>query len=507
MKFTDRQWLIIILLICLFYIFLRFWKLTDTCLWFDEIFSIHAAEHDWTSLYWFVAQDLIHPPLFYVLLKAWISLGGESLFWLRFLPVLFSILALLPFYFLCRQLKLNHSVIALSLIFLAANGALIKYSQEVRMYSLLFCLSLFSMWLFAKFFYLGKSLIPLTAVNVLLVYTHYFGWFVVLSEVIVIALFQRVKIRQILIMFASVFLGFIPWIVAIWQASKINSNVVQNIGWISKPNLAVIFQFVFDVIEPFYYQQSSMEAASKYLITIPLLLLIGAAKTFYLIDWKNETNKSPIYFLSAFIAIPVALAFTVSWLLPVSIWGSRHLIIVFAPALVLSAKFLTEIKLQPLKTAFPILIVSLFFFAFIFQLRSKETNFIWCGWENLAQSIDFKQANKIYVFEDLTEYHFWFTLRASPNAQIFKVKNVQGIREDTAYFLPRGFQAVKTVNENKMEGDKFWIAFRSENWDETKPPLRNLLDKGYKINEPKIYEVTGEKAFLILVEKQRKTDN
>ena len=87
------------------YVFLRLWNLTDSCLWFDEIFSIHAAEHDWGSLFWFVAQDLIHPPLFYVLLKIWVAVGGESLFWLRFFPVLFSILAVVPFLLLCRRLN------------------------------------------------------------------------------------------------------------------------------------------------------------------------------------------------------------------------------------------------------------------------------------------------------------------------------------------------------------------------------------------------------------------
>ena len=44
----------------------------------------------------FVAADIIHPPLFYALLKVWISIGGESLFWLRLFPLLTSIAVIIP---------------------------------------------------------------------------------------------------------------------------------------------------------------------------------------------------------------------------------------------------------------------------------------------------------------------------------------------------------------------------------------------------------------------------
>ena len=45
----------------------------------------------------------------------------------------------------------------LALLLLAVNGYLIKYAQEVRMYSLLFFLSLCSLWLFFRFFNRGDA--------------------------------------------------------------------------------------------------------------------------------------------------------------------------------------------------------------------------------------------------------------------------------------------------------------------------------------------------------------
>src|SRR6185312_14995709 len=113
---------------------------------------VHAAHHGWAELLRFAAADIIHPPLFYMLLKIWIALGGESLLWLRLLPALFSIAAILPFLLLCRELNLKQAERDLALLLLAVNGYLIKYAQELRMYSLLMFLSVGSLWIFVKFF-------------------------------------------------------------------------------------------------------------------------------------------------------------------------------------------------------------------------------------------------------------------------------------------------------------------------------------------------------------------
>src|SRR5215212_4910521 len=106
MKLSRTHYLIAMALLIAAYVALRCWNLTESCLWFDEIFGIHAAERSWDSLLSFVALDLIHPPLFYALLKVWIGTVGESLLRLRMFPVAFSVLALIPFLLLCRELKL-----------------------------------------------------------------------------------------------------------------------------------------------------------------------------------------------------------------------------------------------------------------------------------------------------------------------------------------------------------------------------------------------------------------
>lgn len=500
------RWLIIAAIVAA-YTALRFWHLTDSCLWFDEIFSVHAAEHSLRDLFRFVAQDLIHPPLFYILLKIWLAIGGESLLWLRFFPVFFSILAVVPFALLCRQLKISFPAFAAALAFFAVNGSLIKYAQEVRMYSLLLCAGLFSLWLFLRFVNMGKGFPTLIIVNILLVYTHYFGWLIVAAEILAVVFLARHRLKMTALMVVSVLIGFVPWIYAVWEASKINGDVGQNIGWMTKPTLYSIFQIIFDLYEPIYFEQSNRDAPAIVLITLPILAVGITAFGFYFINWKHvgDVEKRNFQMLAIFFFTPILTALTASWVSPYSIWGTRHLIIVFAPFVILSAVAFSKIPRAPLKIAAGITLAGLFGAAFTFQTLRPPPKYIWCAWENLAAQLNNsiprgENAVRVYVFEDLVAYHFWFALRDSDrDFQIVKINGIEGLTEDKAYFLPRGFEAVQTANN--FEGESFFIAFRDKTFNEFAPPLQNLKAQGYRIGAPQTIEAQGLKAFLVEVKK------
>ena len=488
--------------VCILYTVLRVWGLADSCLWFDEIFSIHAAEHDWAGLFSFVAQDLIHPPLFYVLLKLWITLGGENLYWLRLLPVLFAVLSLAPFYLLCRELKLRTPAISVALLLLAVNGALIKYSQEIRMYSLLLFISLVSIWLFSRFFYRGKNIWLLSLVNILLVYTHYFGWFVIAAELSAIFVFQRIKIRHVLIMLGIDLVAFVPWLWAVWDAARSGADVAQNIGWIEAPGFRSIFDLVLDLVEPIYFQQSSTDASSHLFITLPLLLIAAGAAIIYAAGSKDRDDGKALVLMLVLSLVPVLSAFVLSWLFPVSIWGSRHLIIVFAPVSIAFALLLTDIEAKAIRYA---LLGSVFVAAtaaFVIKVRTPKPEFIWCAWEKAAPQITANGTRELYVFEDLTAYHLWFATRDLPAApRIFKVVGIDGVVEDKAYFLPRGFDDVARVNVDEINSPNITVAFRASVFDASKPPIRNFIVAGYAIADRTTYEAAGQNAFVVVLRK------
>ena len=185
------------------------------------------------------------------------------------------------------------------------------------------------------FSFRSKSLVPLLVVNILLVYTHYFGWLIVLSEVVAILAFERKRLRAALTMFVVVAVSFLPWVAAVWSAAAGGSGLSQNIGWMHPPGVQSIVQLVLNLIEPFYYQTSSAEPISIFFVSLPILGIASTALIIYLADWKmrDVDERKAFQLLAVFVAVPLSIAFTLSWLLPYSIWGTRHLIIVFRQSL------------------------------------------------------------------------------------------------------------------------------------------------------------------------------
>jgi uncharacterized membrane protein len=419
-------------------------------------------------------------------LKIWMLIGGESLFWLRLFPVVFSVLALVPFLLLCRELKLTTSTIAFAVFLFAVNGSMIRSAQFVRMYSLLLCLSLFSIWLFVRYFNRGGGLVPLVLVNLLLVYTHYYGWLVVGSEVVAILLFQRDKWRPFVIMSGILIAAYIPWLVSVAQAAGLGSDIVQNIAWQAKPGVRELFAFVIELAEPFYFPVSNIEPASVYLVSVPLVVVILVVLAIYVTEWKREENKLSVLLLLVFVVFPLAMAFLASWVLPQSVWGTRHMIFIFPLVMILVANAALSLPLRAFRFAAVILIVLLSAAGFAVEARRESSRHVWCAWNDVADGIKGSERSgehptKIYTFENLIAYHMWFALRDTDRFRVAAVKGVDVRTADETYFLPRGFDGVDRASIDDISDQKIWVVFRTSGQGHSAPILAEFERKGYKI--------------------------
>ena len=498
------------------FIAVRCWNLTASCLWFDEIFSVHAARHAWTDMLRFVAADIIHPPLFYALLKVWIAIGGESLLWLRLFPALTSMATMFPFLLLCREFRLRPWEMNLALLLLAVNGYLIKYAQEVRMYSLLLFLSLCSLLLFVRLFRSDdtsrKQLITLCIVNLLLVYTHYAGWLVIALQLIALLLWRRVKLGAFLITVAALLLAYIPWLYEIAAGRESGKGLSQNIGWVTRPHAGDLAQYFTLLNRPFLSIQSSASALYDPLTLCLAVLVFGIPLMIFALrvtrSGLNEDGELAIIvrLLFLFSLGPVLSVFLVSWLLPYSIWGTRHLIIAAAPYSILFVLALRTLRPYWTRVALFFILGCWFLLAGLILLISRPPVFIWCAWGELAPQVmnyesSSSQVVDIYAFEDLVAYHLWFALNAAPNSRIRVnvVKNVPGLTEDRAYFLPRRFTDIAVWNQFPSSQDHFWVAFRAAEWDETRPPLNELEKMGYRVGKVISKKTQGQQAFLVQI--------
>jgi uncharacterized membrane protein len=156
-------------------------------IWYDEAFSVQVSKLAVSQTVQAAAAD-VHPPLYYVLLHYWITVFGISELSVRLLSALFGVLAIPMIYVLGRQLFSEEAGLVAALI-LAISSFNIWYSQETRMYTLMVLLTLLSMYFFLQL--LQWSTLASSAGYVLsttlLVYTHNYGWFVVIAQNIYVA--------------------------------------------------------------------------------------------------------------------------------------------------------------------------------------------------------------------------------------------------------------------------------------------------------------------------------
>ncbi len=579
----------------------RLWRLDASCLWFDEVFSVHAARHDSGGLLRFVALDLIHPPLFYLALKGWLALGGESVWWLRLFPALTATAAGVPLVLLCRELRLRPAVAQFALLLMCVNGFLIQHAQELRMYSLLLLCAACSLWLFARFIRAdadatGRDALALFCVNLLLVYTHYFGGLLVGLELICVLLWRRRKLKVFASMCAALAVCYVPWLWMVLRAAGAGgAGLAQNIGWAQRPALAEIFRPFLLLHEPFRFRRNTYEPP---VLRVNLLLACALfAPPLIAHVWRtlrrrrgddaalnadaallNEADERPLEtaqvtgegrhsattqarpeahhdgaqlphdgarlalnFLCFFAIAPVVCTFLLALVLPQSIWGTRHLIIIAPAYLALAAAALLSLKPFWLGATVKLILACWLTLAAVFYIFRRDEPPVWCAWNTLAHrarqaesssrhgttsgveqaaTSEVKQGAtheveqdatsevKIYAFEDLVAYHLWYALSLEPGAQpqphpwrVAVVKHVPGLAEDASFFLPRGFDEVTVTDADAaMREAHFWAAFRDTPalHDDTHPLLRLWQARGYDIAER--YEVkaaSGQTAYLV----------
>src|SRR3954452_16804452 len=145
--------------------------------WIDEGISVGIASHGLADIPRTLGQDG-SPPLYYLLLHAWMGVAGESEAATRALSLLFALLAV-PVSFWAGDAVFGRRAGALGAVGAAGCPFLTYYAQETRMYALVVLLSLLASAAFVLAFVRGRrsQLVALGAWMTLLLYTHNWALF------------------------------------------------------------------------------------------------------------------------------------------------------------------------------------------------------------------------------------------------------------------------------------------------------------------------------------------
>jgi len=244
----HRRFLIAALLILLLAAGLRFYRLDAQSFWNDEGNSARLSERTIPLILEGTASD-IHPPLYYLMLRGWQELVGETEFGLRLLSAFLGVgLVALTMTFASQTFVLSvhvgdgrwqakkqksHNLAMLAGLLTAVNPALVYYSQEARMYELLAFLGILSTVLLIHWLRGATKLRSKTAVLYVLtltagLYTHYFFPAIIVTHTVmllVVAQFGKLRyfgkerfdkslysfLRWLTLTAAAVFL-YLPWL-------------------------------------------------------------------------------------------------------------------------------------------------------------------------------------------------------------------------------------------------------------------------------------------------------
>ncbi len=182
-KRRKDEWLpLAIAVMAMFAVGGRFIGLGRESLWYDEIVVAQIAQRPIVDILAGRAGDNGNPAGFFALANAWQRLVGQSEGALRILPAFFGLAGMLAFWGLARELVSKEAALV-STALLAVHPLHVHLSQEYRVYSLLFLLTVVVIWAAWRFWLNGRKsmLVAYAAAGVVGLYMHYYTGLVLVA--------------------------------------------------------------------------------------------------------------------------------------------------------------------------------------------------------------------------------------------------------------------------------------------------------------------------------------
>jgi len=432
--------------------FLRLFQLGTESLWLDEAESIRESAMTIQG----ITSHSNQPPLYFLLLRGWISLFGTSEFALRSLSAIFGILAV-PVIFYIGKLLFNERVGLISSFLLSFAFFPIYYSQETRAYSLLLFLSLLSYLFFVIVIKKDDNRFypAYLAASILLVYTHFYGIFIIGSQLLFYAVFFRKYTGQrwkLLSTFAFLILTLIP----LYLLLKNNIQNIANDGfWISKPG----FTTILNTLTGYFAAGSTKYFASTLVVILAILGTFSIIKSQNKTSLQSSKNKSKtnntvpawhvkleskenISLLALWLIIPILIPFIESQIMT-PIYQAKYTIGALPALCILAANGLCNIR--PNWVVYPVL--GLYLILISFGLKDYYQNDVKEQWKETAELINSNsEANDILVFSE-SYYSSPFNYYYRGNLQHFGINNL----EDGKDFI-KTFETDDSIKE-----DRIWL--------------------------------------------------
>lgn len=331
----------------------------------DESQSIWQVSRSLNEVFRIIASD-VHLPLYGIILYFWRTIVGSEIFDNRQISLIFFLLGIIAIYNLAKLISNNKNIaLFVSLIF-TVSPYMNWYANELRMYSLLVLLATLSHLFYLRIFFESKfkklNWILYFVISLLGIYTHYFYFIILLTQVIFYFLFRynfpKNSFRNFTIIFSCLILSFTPWIYLVFSLG----NAKNQTPLLTKPSTVDFFNIYSQQI--FGFQVDSVN--SLILSFWPILGLLSL-----LLLKKNNILKPKFVYLGFATFIPIILSFIVSYSVK-PIFLSRYLSICVPSMFIIIACVIFSYG-KNLSRILRILIVGLMLTSLFSQVASAQT--------------------------------------------------------------------------------------------------------------------------------------
>ena len=492
---------VLLLLILLLGAVLRIYGLGTESFWLDEADTVKSTEFTVPQI---IEKIYVHStilpeiwgegagsvPLYYILVNYWTKIFGLDEFKLRLFSALFGIISVYLI-FLLGRLLFNSQIGLISAFILAINHQHIYFSQEARMYSMIVALTLLSVLFLFRSLQSNKTInwVAFVITSTALLYTYYFGFFILFFEGIYILIYwKKYKrfVKEMLLSCAAIFVLYLPWIPAlinqIFHGSPLRfidsfsifrfvTTIIGFNSWIS-PDLNTRI-----ALRTMNFLELSLSGWILIISVMMITIILGFAFIRGLIYIKNRRiiqnylKNHRIIFLLLWLSIPILIPLLISIISPENtIFTSIRYVLFASPAYYLIVS-LGISRMYKWKIYFLTVLV---LFS-VFPLYSYYANFDTQQWREVSNYLE---------------------LNRSPDEHIFiqKANNILPLQ----YYYPNmeNVVAIDNINQfvSSLEGKQsFWLVLALEKYSDPKGIVKAHADSHYILVQKK--EFAGIKIF------------
>lgn len=361
----------------------------------DEPFSIFHAQQDLKHIFSLSTQGEPNTPLFLVLLHFWIKLFGYDATFLRILPLIFNCLTAVIIYQTGKRFFNLPSAITASLLFIFSFSQFF-HGLEVRSYSMFTLAASLTLYCFLDVINSRSkgSIARLVLSNLFVVYSHYFGLFIIFSEGIALLFYLKDhKILKFVVLSTGMtILGFAPMIRII-----INQFFLSSKGtWLSSPLSGDYRKWLL-----FLFNHESIFTAFQLILVIAAILFLFRFLKYR--HWKPMLDKKYIILLLWSI-IPFTLMYFISFKMP--IFTGRYILYTAPGFYLLTASIISTLLSKYRIIELTALTVVLVLMAY--HLRILPHDF---GWRDIKKSADYiSHSEKELTNRVIIVYPAWVDL-------------------------------------------------------------------------------------------------